>query len=280
MKIGASDFPIGKRTYVMGILNITPDSFSDGGKYNSIEAALHHTQQMIEEGVDIIDIGGESTRPGHNQITIQEEMQRIVPVIHAIKKTFPTMPISIDTYKSQVCEAAIEAGADFVNDIWGFKYDTKMADLTAKYHLPCCLMHNKATTVYTNFMDDFLEELGQCIEIALAHGVSSDNIILDPGIGFGKTYEQNLILMDNLEKIKERYPQYPVLLGTSRKSMIGKALGNVPPQQRCSGTVATTVVGIMKHCDFVRVHDIKENKEACLMTDAIVRNSVNFAEAY
>lgn len=271
MQIGKKEFELGKRTYIMGILNVTPDSFSDGGKFTQLEQALSHVEQMVTEGADIIDVGGESTRPGHQQISIQEEIQRVVPIIHAIKERFPDIPVSIDTYKSEVCEAAILAGADLINDVWGFKYDNNMAKLAAQYELPCCLMHNKSNTEYNDLIPDFLQELGESLQIALSHGVKADHIILDPGIGFAKTYDQNLIIMNHLEKIKESFPEYPVLLGTSRKSMIGKALGDVPTTERCEGTVATTVVGIMKHCDFIRVHDIKENKDACVMTDAIVR---------
>ncbi len=190
MRIGKKEFELGKRTYVMGILNVTPDSFSDGGKFTQLETALSHVEQMITEGADIIDVGGESTRPGHQQISIQEEIQRVVPVIRAIKEKFPEIPVSIDTYKSEVCEAAILAGADLINDIWGFKYDKNMAKLAAKYALPCCLMHNKNNTEYNDLISDCLQELGECIQIALSHGVKAENIILGPGIGFGKTYEQ------------------------------------------------------------------------------------------
>lgn len=270
MKIGNQEFQIGKRTYVMGILNITPDSFSDGGKFNVLDLALSHARQMILEGADIIDIGGESTRPGHQVIADSEEIDRVVPVIKALKKEFKSIPISIDTYKSAVCEAAILAGANLINDVWGFKKDNQMAELAAHYHLPCCLMHNRENIPYKNLITDFMEDLNESVTIALNHGVKKENIILDPGIGFAKTYEQNLSILNALEDIKKYLP-YPVLLGTSRKSTIGKALGNLPPHERLEGTLATTAIGIAKGCDFIRIHDVKENKKVCLMSDAIIR---------
>lgn len=270
MKIGNQNFEIGKRTYIMGILNITPDSFSDGGKYNDLSCAMFHTKKMKAEGMDILDIGGESTRPGHTTISAEEEIKRIIPVIRLIKRNYPDLPVSVDSYKPEVCEAAIDAGADMINDIWGFRKDSKMAEIAVKHHLPCCLMHNKESASYENFLTDFIKEMEESLTIALGHGVHPDQIILDPGIGFGKTYEQNLLLMQHLEIIKEHF-SFPVLLGTSRKSMIGKALGDAPVGERIEGTVATSVIGIMKGCDFIRVHDITANKRACLMADAICR---------
>jgi dihydropteroate synthase len=271
MRIGQKNFEIGSRTFLMGILNVTPDSFSDGGKYTSVESAVNHARQMINEGADIIDVGGESTRPGHEQISIEEEIRRVVPVITALKEHFPHIPISIDTYKPEVCEAAILAGADMINDIWGFRYDKRMAVLAAKYDLPCCLMHNRNHTRYTNLIAEIIQDLEQSLLIALSHGVKPSQIILDPGIGFGKTYEQNLEVMNHLDEIKEAFYQYPLLLAASRKSMIGKSLNIAEPEKRIYGTLATTVIGIMKNCDFIRVHDIKENKDACIMADIIIR---------
>ncbi|GIM29593.1 dihydropteroate synthase [Clostridium polyendosporum] len=267
MKIGSREFIIGERTYVMGILNVTPDSFSDGGKFNSLEKAVDHVREMIEQGVDIIDIGGESTRPGHMPVSEEEEIHRVVPIIKAIREKFD-IPISIDTYKGKVAEHAIEAGANLINDVWGFKKDTYIAKVAAKYDVPCCLMHNRDNTEYTDIIEDMKNDLNESIQIALNAGVKKENIILDPGIGFAKTHEQNLEVMNNLEKLQEL--GYPVLLATSKKRMIGNAL-NLPVEERGEGTLATTVIGIMKGCDFVRVHDIKENKRACIMTDAIVR---------
>lgn len=268
MKIGNKEFKIGERTYIIGILNFTPDSFSDGGKFNNIDIAVKHVKKMIDDGADIIDIGGESTRPKHTPVGEEEEINRVIPIIKAVREKFD-IPISIDTYKAKVAEKAIEAGANLINDVWGFKKEKDMAKVAAKYNVPCCLMHNRNDNNYNNLMEDILEDLKESIKIARDAGVKDENIILDPGIGFAKTYEQNLEVMNNLEALKEL--GYPILLGTSRKSMIGLAL-NLPTEQRVEGTVATTVIGIMKDaCDFVRVHDVLENSRAAKMTDAIVR---------
>ena len=250
----------------MGILNVTPDSFSDGGKFDQIDAALKHVEEMIGDGADVIDIGGESARPGYTKISDEEETDRVVPVIEAVKKEFE-IPISVDTYKSGVAEAAAQAGADLINDIWGLKYDPEMAPVIARYNAPCCLMHNKDNTEYNNFIVDMLAETQECVNIAKRAGIADDKIILDPGVGFGKTYEMNLMTMDNLELFRKL--GYPVLLGTSRKSMIGLAL-DLPVDQRVEGTLATSVIGVMKGCAFVRVHDIKENKRVIQMTEAIL----------
>lgn len=269
IKIGNTNFELGKRTYIMGILNVTPDSFSDGGRFNNIERAINHAKEMIAEGADIIDIGGESTRPNHEAVSEEEELERVVPVIRALAKEID-VPISIDTYKGKVAEEAIKAGAALINDVWGFKKDPYIAEVAAKYNVPCCLMHNRDNRDYNNLMEDLLRDLEESINIALKAGVKPENIILDPGIGFAKDYEQNLTVMDHLEDLNKL--GYSVLLGTSRKSMIGNAL-NLPSEERVEGTVATTVIGIMKGYDFVRVHDVKENKRAAVMTDVIVRKS-------
>ena len=266
MKIGNRDFDIKNKTYIMGILNVTPDSFSDGGKYNHLDAALFHAEEMLRDGADIIDIGGESTRPGHTVITDQEEISRVVPVIEAVKSRFD-VPVSIDTYKGTVAEAALKAGADLVNDIWGFKHDKKVADLTAQYKAACCLMHNRHKAVYEDFLSDLVKDMEECVEIARKAGVSDDRIILDPGVGFGKTYEMNLEAIHHVDVLHQL--GFPILLGTSRKSVIGLTL-DLPADQRVEGTVATTVIGVMKGCAFVRVHDIKENKRAIQMTEAIL----------
>lgn len=268
MKIGNKDFKIGERTYIMGILNFTPDSFSDGGKFDDIDAALAHVKEMIEAGADIIDIGGESTRPNHTPVGEEEEIKRVIPIIKAVREKFD-IPISIDTYKAKVAEKAIEAGADLINDVWGFKKDKDMAGVAAKYNVPCCLMHNRENEDYKDLMEDILEDLSESIKIAKDAGVKDENIILDPGIGFAKSHEQNLETMNKLERLKEL--GYPVLLGTSRKRMIGFTL-DLPVEERVEGTVATTVIGIMKDaCDIVRVHDVLENARAAKMADAIVR---------
>ena len=268
MKIGNREFDVKNETYIMGILNVTPDSFSDGGKFNNLDAALHHAEEMIKEGTDIVDIGGESTRPGHIVISEEEEIARVVPIIEAVKARFD-VPVSIDTYKGNVAEAALQAGADLVNDIWGLKYDKNMAEVIAKSGAACCLMHNREKAEYNSFVEDVLDDLRETIAVAKKAGIADDKIILDPGVGFAKSYEQNLIITNNVDRLNEL--GYPVLLGTSRKSMIGLTL-DLPSDQRVEGTVATSVIGVMKGCRFVRVHDVLENKRAILMTEAIINS--------
>lgn len=255
-------------TYIMGILNVTPDSFSDGGKWNTLDSAVRHAVQMAEDGADIIDIGGESTRPGHEQITDSEEIERVVPIIERVKREVG-LPISIDTYKSAVAEAALSAGAVLVNDIWGFKYDKKMAEVTKKHNAACCLMHNREKAEYDSFLDDVLSDLKECIEIALSAGISPDMIMTDPGVGFAKTLDQNLMITNKIELLNSL--GYPVLLGTSRKSMIGLTL-DLPVTERVEGTLATTVLAVTKGALFVRVHDVKENARIIKMTEAIIRS--------
>lgn len=266
MKIGNRIFDTEKHCYVMGILNVTPDSFSDGGKYSRMDAALKHVEEMIADGADIIDIGGESTRPGYTVISDEEEISRVAPVIEAVKSRFD-IPVSVDTYKGKVTEAALQAGADLVNDIWGFQHDVRVAEFTAKYGATCCLMHNRKEAVYQDFMTDVMEDLRKCIRTAREAGVPDENIMLDPGVGFAKSYENNLEVIRSLEQFNTL--GFPVLLGTSRKSVIGLAL-NLPADQRMEGTVATTVMAVMKGCSFVRVHDVKENRRAIQMTEAIL----------
>ena len=266
MIIGNQEFLEEGHTYVMGILNVTPDSFSDGGRYNHLDAALKHTEQMIKDGAAIIDVGGESTRPGHLQITSEEEITRTVPVIEAVKKNFD-VPVSIDTYKSDVAEAALQAGADLVNDIWGFQYDEKMAGLVKKYDAACCLMHNKNEAVYKDFLRDMYAELQKCVDTAKAAGIEDDRIMLDPGVGFGKTYEMNLDVMKHLDLFNGL--GYPMLLGTSRKSMIGLTL-DLPVTEREEGTLVTTVMAVQSHYGFVRVHDAEKNRRAIKMTEVIL----------
>lgn len=266
MKIGNKEFEIGNHTYIMGILNVTPDSFSDGGKFNTMDAALKQAERMILEGADIIDIGGESTRPGYTLLSDEEEIARVVPAIEAVKKQFD-IPVSVDTYKGNVAKAAISAGADLINDIWGLKYDNIMAGVIAESGLPCCLMHNRKEPDYKDFMQDMLSDLYETVQIAEKAGIADDKIILDPGVGFGKTYENNLEVINKLEQMHAL--GYPVLLGTSRKSVIGLTL-DLPVDERVEGTLVTTVMGVMKKCSFVRVHDVKENKRAIAMTEAIL----------
>ena len=267
MRIGSRDFATTGHTYIMGILNVTPDSFSDGGKFNQIDAALKHVEEMIGDGADVIDIGGESTRPGYTKISDDEETGRVVPVIEAVKKEFG-IPISVDTYKSGVAEAAAQAGADLINDIWGLKYDARMAEVIAKYHAACCLMHNREKAEYEEFQKDFIEDMKECVRLAKEAGIADEKIILDPGVGFGKTYEMNLEIIAHLEILQEL--GYPVLLGTSRKSVIGLTL-DLPVDQREEGTMVTTVYGVQKGSAFVRVHDVEKNLRAIKMTKALMR---------
>lgn len=266
MIIGGKEFDTKHHTYIMGILNVTPDSLSDGGKYNDSDEAIRHAEEMIRDGADLIDVGGESTRPGHIQVTDEEEIRRVVPVIRALKSRFD-IPVSVDTYKSRVAQAALDAGADLVNDIWGLKYDPEMAGVIAKSGAACCLMHNRTEAVYQEYLTDFLSDMRECVRLAEEAGIPKDKIILDPGVGFGKTYEMNLEIISRLEILHEL--GLPVLLGTSRKSVIGLTL-DLPPQEREEGTLVTTVWAVQKRCAFVRVHDVKKNRRAIQMAEALL----------
>lgn len=275
MKIGAREFHTKGHTYVMGILNITPDSFSDGGKWFQRDKALRHVDEMMKEGADIIDIGGESTRPGYTPVPEEEEAARVVPVIEAVKAAFD-IPVSLDTYKPRVAQAGISAGADLINDIWGLKYDSPdtaraqagtMAEVIAASALPCCLMHNRKTAEYGNFMRDVAADLEETLRLAAEAGISKDKIILDPGVGFAKDYGQNLEVIRRLGELGRL--GCPLLLGCSRKSVVGLAL-DLPSDQRMEGTLVTTVMGVIKGCMFVRVHDVKENVRAVKMAEAIL----------
>lgn len=267
MKIGNREFDVKNRTYIMGILNVTPDSFSDGGQFNRTDKALFHVEEMLAEGMDILDVGGESTRPGYTLLSDEEEIERVVPIIESIKARFD-VPVSLDTYKSKVALAGINAGADLINDIWGLSYDKQIASVIAKAGLPCCLMHNRKEAGYGDFMEDVKADLLKTIRLAKEAGIEEDKILLDPGVGFGKTYENNLEIIGRLEEVLAL--GYPVLLGASRKSVIGLTL-DLPVEQRMEGTLVTTVMGVMKGCAFVRVHDIKENVRAVKMTEAIMK---------
>lgn len=266
MIIGNRKFDTENHTYIMGILNVTPDSFSDGGQFNSLDAALVHTAEMIHQGADIIDIGGESTRPGHQKISDSEEIDRITPIITAVKSRFD-IPISIDTYKGPVAEAALQAGADLVNDIWGFKADPTIAKITAAHGAACCLMHNRHKAEYNDFLKDMVTDLLESVTLAQAAGIPKTNIMVDPGVGFGKTQNQNLAAINHLDALKVL--GLPILLGTSRKSVIGNTL-HLPSDERVEGTLATTVIGLLRGCAFVRVHDVLENKRIIQMTQAIL----------
>ncbi|WP_027701852.1 dihydropteroate synthase [Metaclostridioides mangenotii] len=258
----------GKRTYIMGILNVTPDSFSDGGDFDNIDRAIKHAKEMVEQGADIIDLGGESTRPGHTVISSQEEIERITPVIKRLK-TETSVHVSVDTYKSDVAEAALKLGADMINDIWGLQKDDLMAEVIAKYDAEVCIMHNQDGTEYKDdIMTSIKSFLNKSIEIALNAGVKKEKIVLDPGIGFGKTFEQNIEVLKRMVELKDL--GYPILLGTSRKRVIANVL-NTDPKDRMEGTVATTVLGIKDGVDIVRVHDVLENSRAAKMADAIIR---------
>lgn len=267
MIIGNKNFDHNK-TYIMGILNVTPDSFSDGGKFNSIDSALRHCEQMVNDGADIIDVGGESTRPNYTKISEEEEILRVVPIIEAIKKRFD-IPISIDTYKSQVAEETAKIGVDLINDIWGLKYDKNMVNIVKKYNLPCCIMHNRDNTDYTNFIQNVKSDLMESVSIALENGVSKDKIILDMGIGFAKSLNQNLQIMKHLNEFNDL--GYPILLGTSRKSMIGLTL-DLPSNERVEGTLVTSVMAVQCNCMFIRVHDVLQNRCAIDMTRAILNS--------
>ncbi|MDE7287107.1 MAG: dihydropteroate synthase [Lachnospiraceae bacterium] len=266
MKIGGREFDLKNHTYIMGILNVTPDSFSDGGKYNRLDDALFHVEEMIGEGMDLLDIGGESTRPGYTFVSAEEETERVVPVIEAVKRRFD-VPISLDTYKAEVAKEGIKAGADMINDIWGLKYDSDMAGVIKRAGIPCVLMHNRKEADYHQFVEDVIMDLKETIQIAKNSGIRDEQIVLDPGIGFGKTYEQNLKMIGSLERLLEL--EYPILLGASRKSVVGLTL-DLPADQRMEGTLVTTVFGVVKGCSFVRVHDIKEHVRAVKMAEAIL----------
>lgn len=267
MLIGKKEFDLENHFYMMGILNVTPDSFSDGGKFNDMDSALRQAEKLVEDGADILDIGGESTRPNHIKISGEAEIERVCPIIEKIKERFD-VPVSLDTYKTDVARAGILAGADLLNDIWGLKWDNTMAEVVAKANIPCVLMHNHKETVYSEFLENILTDLQECVDLALEAGISKDKIILDPGVGFAKDVNGNLSTMKHLARFKEL--GYPVLLGTSRKSMIGLTL-DLPVTEREEGTIATSVMGLMAGYCIFRVHDVKANLRALRMTEAILK---------
>lgn len=271
MATKGNDMIIGKKqiddnkTYIMGILNVTPDSFFDGGRFVTMDKVIEHADQMIQEGADIIDFGGESTRPGYTMISEQEEISRVVPAIEAIKARMD-IPIAIDTYKSGVAEAAICAGADMVNDIWGLQYDLKMANLIKQYDACVTITHNKSKPEYADFENDVIKELNSLVDNALFCGIKKNKIVIDPGLGFGKSSEQNLKVLKQLGKFTDM--GYPVLIGASRKSFIGNTLG-LPVHDRLEGTLATTALAVMNGARFVRVHDVKANERVIKMLEGI-----------
>jgi len=287
LKVKNFTFEWGSRTYVMGILNATPDSFSGDGiiaQGDTVQTALAQAGEFIKQGADILDVGGESTRPGSEPVNEQDELQRVIPVIGAIHKTYPNVLISIDTYKAKVAEEAIKAGASIVNDVWGLRADPELANVVAKHKVPVILMHNRSNPAnldireklgnayigseYKDLIEDVKRELLESVELAKKAGVDESLILLDPGIGFGKTREHNLELVNRLNDI--RALGYPILLGTSRKSFIGFTL-DLPADQRVEGTAATISIGIARGADIVRVHDVKEMARVAKMTDALVR---------
>ncbi|EOP77055.1 dihydropteroate synthase [Bacillus cereus VDM006] len=270
LRCGEYTLDLNKKTLIMGILNVTPDSFSDGGNYDEVNAAVSHAREMVSNGADIIDIGGESTRPGFAKVSVEEELGRVIPMIQAVSKEVK-VPISIDTYKAEVAKQAIEAGAHVINDVWGAKAEPKIAEVAAHYNVPIILMHNRDNANYRNLMADMIADLYESVKIAKGAGVPDENIVLDPGIGFAKTPEQNLEAMRNLEKL--HVLGYPVLLATSRKSFIGHVL-DLPVEERVEGTGASICLGIDKGCEMIRVHDVKEMARMAKMMDAMIGKGV------
>ncbi|MDI3310113.1 MAG: dihydropteroate synthase [Thermoanaerobacterium sp.] len=266
LKLRDKELEIGKKTYIMGILNMTPDSFSDGGKYNTLEKGMERALKMIEDGADIIDVGGESSRPGYTPVTAEEELLRIDDIVKKLCEVDTI--ISIDTTKSKVAYECLKNGAHIINDIWGLQKDPDMAKVVADYEAGVVIMHNKEVAEYDDLLKDVISFFEKSIDIALKAGIKRESIMIDPGIGFGKTLEHNLTLMKRLDELKVL--GFPILLGTSRKSMIGRVL-NLDVNERMEGTAATVAVGIVKGADIVRVHDVKEMWRVAKMTDAMVR---------
>ena len=270
MRIGGRDFDTANGVYIMGILNVTPDSFSDGGRWIRPEAALKQAERMAREGAAIIDIGGESTRPGHTPVDAAEEARRVLPVIEAVKRE-TGLPVSVDTYKAETARLALEAGADLINDVWGLRYDSgEMARVIAGGGAACCLMHNRREAAYADFMPELLADLRGTLDIADAAGIRREDIILDPGVGFGKTYGQNLTALHRISELKAL--GCPILLGASRKSVVGLTLG-LPVEDRLAGTLATTAAGVLGGAAFIRAHDVRENLLAAEMALAIRREA-------
>lgn len=270
MRIGGRDFDTENGVYIMGILNVTPDSFSDGGRWIRPGAALRQAECMAKEGAAIIDIGGESTRPGSTPVEAEEEAARVLPVIEAVKRE-TGLPVSVDTYKHETARLALEAGADLINDVWGLKYDSgEMARVIARSGAACCLMHNRREAAYTDFMPELIADLRGTLDIAEAAGIARERVILDPGVGFGKSYEQNLTVLHRLSELKTL--GCPVLLGASRKSVVGLTLG-LPADERLEGTLAATAAGVLGGAAFIRVHDVRENLLAAKMALAIRREA-------
>jgi dihydropteroate synthase len=266
IQCGKYTLDYGGKTQIMGILNTTPDSFSDGGKYVDIDKAIFHANEMIKNGADIIDIGGESTRPGFDPVSVEQEIERTIPVIRKLAKEID-VPISIDTYKAEVAKQAIEAGATIINDIWGAKADPDMGNVAATYDVPIILMHNRHNRDYDQLIPDMIVDLMESVKLVKDAGVKDEKIILDPGVGFAKTMHDNLLVMRHLDSFVQL--GYPVLLGTSRKSFIGHVL-DLPPTERLEGTGATICLGIEKGCQIIRIHDVLEMSRMAKMMDAML----------
>jgi dihydropteroate synthase len=279
-KLSRGSLPYGERTLVMGVLNVTPDSFSDGGQFYSLDLAMAHAVQMIAEGADIIDVGGESTRPGSAFVSEEEELQRVIPVIERLTSR-TSVPISIDTTKPSVARAALEAGAEIVNDISALRFDPLIADEAARAGAGLVLMHSRGTPKtmqqlppVEDIMSEVIDGLRESIAVARQHGVAPDNIAVDPGIGFGKTAEQNVELIAKLDQLAAEFADFPLLIGTSRKSFIGKLLDNAPADQRLYGTIASIAASVLKGAHIVRVHDVRAAAEAVRISDAL-RNAAS-----
>lgn len=271
MQIGPQHFDFSSdRAVIMGILNVTPDSFSDGGNYTDIDRALQHVETMCLEGADIIDIGAESTRPGHVQISTEEEIRRLIPILTRIRQAFPHVPLSVDCYRAATAKAALEAGADMINDIWGLTYDPDMAPVIAAAKATVCIMHNRPNRNYTDFLPDVLADLKHMLGLAEAAGIGRDRIVLDPGVGFAKDMQENLLIIQHLAEL-QRYG-LPILLGTSRKGFLGKIL-NVEATNRDIGTAVTSVYGYLQGARIFRVHNVAANRQALDTLLAIERAS-------
>lgn len=266
MRVKGTEFRWGERTYVMGVLNVTPDSFSGDGLGGNLEAAVAQARRLLDEGADIIDVGGESTRPDAAPLSTEDELERVVPVVQRLAAL--QAPLSIDTYKAEVARQALDAGADIINDIWGLRKDPGLAKLAAERGAPVVITSNQRDGAVQDIVPSVLADLARGIRVAREAGVPPENIIIDPGFGFGKTLEQNLDLLRRLDELKNL--EYPILVGTSRKSMIGAVLG-LPPGQRIEGTAATVAISIAHGADIVRVHDVLYMARVCRMSDAIIR---------
>lgn len=270
LRCGDYELDLRKKTMVMGIVNVTPDSFSDGGRFYDLDRAVEHAKQLVADGADIIDIGGESTRPGAEKVSLEEELRRVIPVVKAVAQEVD-VPISVDTYKAEVARQAIEAGAHIINDVWGAKADEKMAEVAAFYDVPIILMHNRHDLQYRDLISDMISDLMESVAIVKRAGVKDENIILDPGIGFAKTFEHNLEIMRRLDEFAKL--GYPLLLGTSRKRFIGRVL-DLPVDERVEGTGATVCFGIAKGAHIVRVHDVLPIARMAKMMDAMLGKGV------